>query len=102
MRFPFLALICAVFCFTNASAQQTQAPPGQPAVTFKTEVNYVDVDAIVTDQQRTFVKNLTPDRRSLPWPDARASLTQRLPILDEHDHWNSRRRLGGRDWRPAV
>jgi VWFA-related protein len=61
MRSPLLALVCASLCFANASAQQNQAPPGQPAVTFKAEVNYVDVDAIVTDQQGNFVKNLTKD-----------------------------------------
>src|SRR5438874_12257163 len=32
-----------------------------PAVTFQTEVNYVDVDAIVTDAQGHFVGNLTKD-----------------------------------------
>jgi len=38
-------------------AQQPQQQ-GAPAVTFQTEVNYVDVDTIVTDQQGNFVGDL--------------------------------------------
>ena len=36
-------------------------PADQPPVTFKVEVNYVEIDAIVTDQQGNFVRNLTKD-----------------------------------------
>ena len=36
------------------SAQQ-QAPSGPPPVTFRAEVNYVEVDAFVTDQQGNVV-----------------------------------------------
>jgi VWFA-related protein len=61
MRLSLLALVGAGLCLTNASAQQAQAPSGQPAVTFRTEVNYVDVDATVTDQQGNFVRGLTKD-----------------------------------------
>src|SRR3954463_12864474 len=38
-----------------------QAPPQQPPVTFKVDVNYVEVDASVTDAQGKFVRNLTRD-----------------------------------------
>jgi VWFA-related protein len=46
------------------AAQQQAAPPPapqtpQPAVTFRVEVNYVEVDAIVTDGQGRVVPNLT-------------------------------------------
>jgi VWFA-related protein len=41
--------------FSSAVAQ-TQAPP---SVTFQVEVNYVDVDAIVTDENGNFVSGLT-------------------------------------------
>src|SRR5436190_1953245 len=64
--FP-LVLIGAVLCLTSASAQQKPATtpppqvPGQPAVTFKAEVDYVDVDASVTDRQGNFVTGLTKD-----------------------------------------
>lgn len=34
---------------------------GQPPVTFRVEVNYVEVDAIVTDERGQFVDNLTKD-----------------------------------------
>jgi VWFA-related protein len=43
-------------------AQAPQNPQSAPpAVTFQTEVNYVDVDAIVTDQQGNFVSDLSKD-----------------------------------------
>src|SRR5438093_12443548 len=66
MRFLPLTLLGACLCLTSASAQQTPgpatpAPPGQPAVTFKAEVDYVDVDATVLDRQGNFVKGLTKD-----------------------------------------
>ena len=40
----------------SSAVAQTQAPP---SVTFQVEVNYVDVDAIVTDEQGNFVSGLT-------------------------------------------
>lgn len=44
---------------------QAAAPPaqgkGQPPVTFKVEVNYVEIDAVVTDAQGKFVTDLTKD-----------------------------------------
>ena len=48
----------------STSAQQNPPPkplPEQPPVTFKVEVNYVEIDAIVTDQQGNVVRNLTKD-----------------------------------------
>src|SRR5215210_5869414 len=39
-------------------AQAPAAPP-QPPVTFKVEVNYVEIDANVTDAQGNFVRSLT-------------------------------------------
>ncbi len=44
-----------------ALAQAAAQPPQQPPVTFKVEVNYVEVDATVTDAQGNFVRNLTRD-----------------------------------------
>ena len=43
----------------RVAAQAAQTPPSPPSVTFQTEVNYVDVDTIVTDQQGNFVTGLT-------------------------------------------
>ena len=45
------------------SGQQTPPKPvdPQPPVTFKVEINYVEIDAVVTDQQGNFVRNLTKD-----------------------------------------
>ena len=42
-------------------AQAPQAPQTPPSVTFQVEVNYVDVDAIVTDEKGNFVSGLTRD-----------------------------------------
>jgi VWFA-related protein len=54
-----------------AQAPATQAPPPpqtpakpdaqQPPITFRVEVNYVEIDATVTDEQGDFVRNLTKD-----------------------------------------
>jgi VWFA-related protein len=41
--------------------QAPQTPPGPPAVTFQVEVNFVDVDAVVTDQLGNFVGDLKKD-----------------------------------------
>ena len=43
-----------------AQSPQTPASP-QPPVTFKVEVNYVEIDAVVTDAQGNFARNLTKD-----------------------------------------
>ena len=43
-------------------AQQPAAPAGQrPAPTFRVEVNYVEIDATVTDAQGNFVRDLNKD-----------------------------------------
>ena len=51
--------IAAVLLALSVSARGQQSSP--PSVTFQTEVNYVDVDAIVTDAAGRFVGNLTKD-----------------------------------------
>ena len=53
-----------VFAVAQAPAQPpapSPAVPSQPAVTFKAEVNYVEIDANVTDAQGAFVRTLTKD-----------------------------------------
>ena len=47
------ASLILVFVTILAQAQQPTPPP-----TFKVEVNYVEIDARVTDQQGTFVRDL--------------------------------------------
>src|SRR4051794_16391959 len=42
-------------------AAPAQPPSQQPPVTFKVEVNYVEIDANVEDEQGKFVRNLTRD-----------------------------------------
>jgi VWFA-related protein len=53
----FLAAAVLLALTIPARGQQS----GPPTVTFQSEVNYVDVDAIVTDAQGNFVGNLTKD-----------------------------------------
>src|SRR5580765_8496142 len=57
--FVFVALAAVV------AAQSQQAPPAQTpsqqTPTFKTNVEFVEVDALVTDQQGQIVRNLTKD-----------------------------------------
>src|ERR1051326_2551714 len=51
------------FCLLALLAQSPTAPApvqGQPPITFKSEVNYVEIDARVTDAQGNFVRTLTP------------------------------------------
>jgi len=55
-----------VFALLAALAQApvpppAQPPPSQPPVTFKVEVNYVEIDANVTDAQGNFVRTLSKD-----------------------------------------
>ena len=40
--------------------QVTQDAVQQPPVTFRLEVNYVEVDAVVTDENGTFIDDLAP------------------------------------------
>ena len=56
--------LALVICAAGISAARAQAPrdsQGSPAVTFQVEVDYVDVDVVVTDEQGNFVRGLTRD-----------------------------------------
>ena len=53
-----LAIVALVVPGSSSALAQTDAPP---SVTFQVEVNYVDIDAIVTDEQGRFVTGLTRD-----------------------------------------
>src|SRR6266481_8543465 len=59
-----LSLVFVALTSVIVSGQQGRvpAPPQEPpAVTFKTEVNYVEVGAVVTDAQGNFVRTLNKD-----------------------------------------
>jgi VWFA-related protein len=55
---PALALILVTFALIQSPVIKAQDPQGPPSVTFQVEVNYVDVDAVVTDEQGNFVPGL--------------------------------------------
>lgn len=71
MRIRLLTLISFVVLAAALAAQQPAPPPPgaaerpggeqQPPLTFKVEINYVEIDAIVTDAQGNFVRGLTKD-----------------------------------------
>jgi len=60
VRLGGLALAICAAALSGARAQGPRDPQG-PAVTFQLEVDYVDVDVVVTDQQGNFVRDLTRD-----------------------------------------
>jgi VWFA-related protein len=57
MRTTLVLMLLAALAQAPAPAPAPQ--PQQPAVTFKIEVNYVEIDANVTDAQGNFVRTLT-------------------------------------------
>ena len=64
LGFTALILLASLSTSFTIGAQQTPPPrpaAEQPPITFKVEVNYVEIDAIVTDEQGNFVRNLTKD-----------------------------------------
>jgi VWFA-related protein len=56
-----LVLLVAAAAVLQTPTLQGQDPRPTPGVTFEVEVNYVDVDAVVTDDQGNFVTGLTRD-----------------------------------------
>lgn len=54
----FALITCAAW-ISVGRAQAPRDSQGSPAVTFQVEVDYVDVDVVVTDQQGNFVGGLT-------------------------------------------
>jgi VWFA-related protein len=60
-RLPLLIVGCALCGAIVAAQQQSRPADQQPPVTFKVEVNYVEIDAIVTDQDGNIVRGLTQE-----------------------------------------
>jgi VWFA-related protein len=65
MRYTFSTTLLALAGLSIVAVAQQPAPPRpdaqSPAVTFRVEVNYVEIDAIVTDAQGNFARNLTKE-----------------------------------------
>src|SRR5437762_4564538 len=60
MRTSAAAVLVMAVIGAALHAQQPQSPPPPPVV-FKVETAYVDVDAVVTDDQGNVVRGLTKD-----------------------------------------
>src|SRR5437762_1212689 len=60
-RISLVLLACGLLSAAPTAQQPPAAQPPSPPLTFKVEVNYVEVDASVTDEQGNFVRNLTRD-----------------------------------------
>src|SRR5262245_953126 len=56
-----LAVVASLHAFVRLSAQQQAVTPPQGGVTFQVEVNFVDIDAIVTDERGDFVADLSKE-----------------------------------------
>ncbi|HMC76724.1 MAG TPA: VWA domain-containing protein [Vicinamibacterales bacterium] len=61
MRITITLMLLALLAQTSPKPAGDGGPPQQPPVTFKVEVNYVEIDANVTDAQGNFVRTLTRD-----------------------------------------
>ena len=61
MRITIPLLLLVTLAQSSPSPQGGQGAPPQPPVTFKVEVNYVEIDANVTDAQGNFVRSLTKE-----------------------------------------
>jgi VWFA-related protein len=58
----FVSLLATLTAsFVTLGAQGQPQPPQQPPITFRAEVNYVEVDARVLDQQGKFIPDLKPE-----------------------------------------
>src|ERR671931_1087714 len=60
-RISLVLLACGLLSAVPVAQQPPAAQPPSPPLTFKVEVNYVEIDAVVTDEQGNFVRNLTKD-----------------------------------------
>jgi VWFA-related protein len=61
MKRQLIALAIGAAAFQSPADITAQAPQAPPSVTFSLEVNYVDVDVVVTDENGNFVPDLTKD-----------------------------------------
>jgi VWFA-related protein len=83
MKKIIAAIVLAAGAAAGLSAQQPAAPPeqGAPPVTFRSEVNYVEVDATVTDAQGRVVSNLSADDFEI-FEDGKAQKIAAFSLVD--------------------
>jgi VWFA-related protein len=85
MRRSISALLLVLVGVAAGDAQQStpsSSPPAQqPAVTFRTEINFVEVHAIVTDAAGAFVRGLTADDFEI-YEDGRLQKPAAFSLID--------------------
>jgi hypothetical protein len=59
MRSTISLILAAVLLQAAPQRPAPQPPSPQPPITFKVEVNYVEIDANVQEEQGNFIRNLT-------------------------------------------
>ena len=69
--------VAALMAFTTLAAQQ----PGAPPATFKVDINYVEVDAVVTNARGEFVRGLGKDDFTIA-EDGRRQEISTLSLID--------------------
>ena len=75
-----IALVVAFVALAATAADSQQAPPPQTP-TFKAQVEYVEVDALVTDAQGRFVRDLTKDDFQV-YEDGRLQTISTFSLVD--------------------
>src|SRR5262249_33921366 len=76
-----LAAFLIILAGSALISGQTPASPAQQQPTFKTRVEYVEVDAIVTDSQGNFVRDLTREDFKV-FEDGKAQTISTFSIVD--------------------
>src|SRR6187455_1379362 len=76
-HFSAIVAIAGVLLVTVPSAQQAPAP----SVTFQVEVNYVDIDAVVTDERGNFVPGLSKEDFAL-FEDGKPQAISTFSLVD--------------------
>src|SRR5262245_25461349 len=59
--FACVGMVVSAAVFLDAQGQSQPQPPQQPQITFRAEVNYVEVDPRVLDKDGKFVEGLKPE-----------------------------------------
>ena len=100
-RRPTLGLALVLCALASAiGAQERQTPQGPPSATFQVDVDYVDVDVLVTDERGNFVSDLAANEFEV-FEDGKPVKVDTFSIVDIPVD-QRRVSFGGRDVRQDV